>query len=632
MPQSGDIIGPYTLVRELGSGAFGVVWLAERRSSLVTTQFALKLPKKEDVELEVIRREADVWVKASGHSNVLPIIEAEVYGGHIVIASEYAPDGSLKTWLVRYDGKAPSSDSAVEMMSGILAGLHHLHARRIVHRDLKPDNILLLGETPRIADFGLARVLKSSASSRGVAGTLPYMAPEAFDGERSEQTDVWSAGVIFYQLLSGRLPFPQREMAALVGAITRYDPPPLPPSVPSALAEVVERALQKDPAKRYKSAAEMRQALRDRAKPPVTVAPTDEETRPAPTASTITTEALPPTEKAPSPATVLHLAPLGVNIPSETPASSLPLPPGYRYLGKLDGLTTDHLYREQDSHVALWFPAQPGVSSPFIIDKYAVTAQQFSYCLNDLADQGLVRTARQGAGGTLCCVDWRGRSLVLDALERWRLGPPAREPWLNAADPWGLTYQDNAWRPVPGCELLPAAMVTWWGARAYGLWCHRLPVESSDESGACLPSADQWRLAALFDPQTKSNRPFPWGERWERGLVNYAGYWADREVGGETDWQRWWAARPEVYGRTRPLPVFALPEGRSPVGCTQMVGNTWEWCADAPADDSGRRTIKGGACNSSQADCAPDSSKSWRAELGSAYIGFRCALSIPGGG
>src|SRR5262249_29492731 len=108
-----DRISPYTLLRELGRGTFGVVWLPPRRTSLVTTQVAVKLSVFSEPDLGAIAREARVWVQASGHPNILPVIEAEVYEGQVVIASEYAPDGSLAAWLKRQGGRAPNIASAV---------------------------------------------------------------------------------------------------------------------------------------------------------------------------------------------------------------------------------------------------------------------------------------------------------------------------------------------------------------------------------------------------------------------------------------------------------------------------------------------------------------------------------------
>jgi serine/threonine protein kinase len=156
---------------------------------------------------------------------------------------------------------------AAEITLGILSGLNYLHARQpaIIHRDLKPDNVLMQGETPRLTDFGISRALKTASylQTERIAGTLPYMAPEAFDGHFSPRTDVWAAGVILYQLLSGDLPFPQREMPSLIAAIVNDDPPPLPDVVPKQLQYVVQRALEKTPGRRYAAADEMRKNLRD---------------------------------------------------------------------------------------------------------------------------------------------------------------------------------------------------------------------------------------------------------------------------------------------------------------------------------------------------------------------------------
>ena len=138
-------IGPYTLIKLIGQGGFGEVWLGERRAKYVTTKVAVKLPLGEQIDVDAIRNEAVVWERASGHPNVLPIIEADEYDGQIVIVSEYAPDGSMAQLLQR-EGPLPLKRS-MDMTIGILSGLEFLHSKDIIHRDLKPANILLQGET-----------------------------------------------------------------------------------------------------------------------------------------------------------------------------------------------------------------------------------------------------------------------------------------------------------------------------------------------------------------------------------------------------------------------------------------------------------------------------------------------------
>lgn len=262
MFREGSQIGSYILIRKLGKGGFGEVWLAERKSKFVTTKVAVKLPLDEQVDHETIKQEAQLWEQASGHPNILPIIDADEYDGQIVIVSEYAPDGSLEDWLKTH-GKMPV-EKAVEMTIKILDGLEFLHSRNIIHRDLKPANILLQGETPRLADFGISRALRTTASSQSsnVSGTFAYMPPEGFDGKRSVQTDVWSVGVNLYQVLTGKLPFPNKEPSALIAAIMMREFEPLPADIPQNLQNVIAKALAKQPENRYAVASEMREDLR----------------------------------------------------------------------------------------------------------------------------------------------------------------------------------------------------------------------------------------------------------------------------------------------------------------------------------------------------------------------------------
>ena len=259
MFQQGQQIGSYRLLRKLGRGGFGEVWLAEKRSQFVTKKVAVKLPLDEQINFEAIRQEAELWEQASGHANVLPIIDADVVDNQVIIVSEYADGGSLHDKL-KLEGKLPVKQ-AVEMTIGILNGLEFLHNKRIIHRDIKPQNILLQGDTPRLADFGISRAMQTTAISSKLVGTDAYMSPEAFDGKRSVQTDTWSVGVVLYQLLAGSLPFPQEHPSERIFAILTKEFPPLPNEVPPSLQRIVAKALAKQPEYRYQNSHEMREEL-----------------------------------------------------------------------------------------------------------------------------------------------------------------------------------------------------------------------------------------------------------------------------------------------------------------------------------------------------------------------------------
>jgi serine/threonine-protein kinase len=256
-------LGPYTLVKPLGRGSFGDVWLAEKAGKVVRTRLAIKLPNRVSSDFTSAQREAQLWVRAGNHPNILPMFDAEVYDGQVVIVSEYAPEGSLQSWLQKNGGKAPSLELAGEIMLGLLAGLEHLHVRGILHRDLKPTNILMKSGTPCLADFGISRLIKAEVRTFRCAGTPAYMAPEAFAGERSTQTDLWSAGVIMFQLIFGWLPFEGRDRASLLRSIMCNEVGFPAVGIPKSITELVAWALQKEPANRPVSATEMRSSLRD---------------------------------------------------------------------------------------------------------------------------------------------------------------------------------------------------------------------------------------------------------------------------------------------------------------------------------------------------------------------------------
>src|SRR5262249_6192495 len=218
------------------------------------------MPPKSEIDLNALLQEAASWMLVPDHDNVVDFLAARVINGQIILVSEYAPDGSLEDWLRRSGGRASSVEAAVEKTLRLLGGVGHLHKRNVIHRNVNPGNVMVQGATPRLADFGVSGILKSYSNGTVAASAAPYLAPEAFNRAHNQQTDLWSVGVMLYQMLSGRLPFAGADPNDVHRAVCNEEPEALS-AAPGWLQDVVAKALSKDPERRYQTTAEMRAAL-----------------------------------------------------------------------------------------------------------------------------------------------------------------------------------------------------------------------------------------------------------------------------------------------------------------------------------------------------------------------------------
>ncbi len=261
------VAGRYRLIEEIGRGGAGVVWRANdvklnEDIALKILQLAAVSGEDEGRELERFKREIKT-ARQITHPGVVRIHDLGESGGDVFLTMEILDGGTLASRLKR----GISVAEAVSISIAICEGLQAAHAIGVVHRDVKPDNVLFDDAgRPKLADFGLARIVQASTRTVGFSGTPFYMSPEHADGsEVTPQSDVYSMGVVLYEMLGGRLPFIADSMLRLVTMHCKESPSPLrsvAPHVPVALERIVHRCLEKNPGARYSDAGELAADLR----------------------------------------------------------------------------------------------------------------------------------------------------------------------------------------------------------------------------------------------------------------------------------------------------------------------------------------------------------------------------------
>lgn len=262
--------GQFRVEREIGRGGMGIVYLARdvKLDRLVALKVLPPLLATQPVTRERFLREARTAARLA-HPNVVPIYRADEAGGTAFFAMAFVDGESLADRLRSRGPFAPAE--AVRVLRDVAWALAYAHASNVVHRDVKPENILIERQGGRVlvTDFGIAhRTAAGDArltQDGTMLGTLHYMSPEQVQGLPLDgRSDLYALGVVGFQLLSGRLPFDTLEgPAVLLAHATRPAPRlhELAPSVPVALAAVIDRSLAKDPAARYATGEELADAL-----------------------------------------------------------------------------------------------------------------------------------------------------------------------------------------------------------------------------------------------------------------------------------------------------------------------------------------------------------------------------------
>ncbi len=253
----------YQILDTIGKGGMAIVYRAiDNRTGHSVAIKVLRPEFSQDEEfLSRFQREAEAASKVS-HHNIVNLLDVGMDGESRYLVMEYVQGKTLKE-VIRSKGKLPYA-TAAQIGIRILSALQHTHRNGIIHRDIKPQNILVQSEGHiKVADFGIARMANSSTLTKGdsVMGSVHYFSPEQAAGENvAETSDIYSVGVVLYEMMTGHVPFDGDSPVAVAMQHLHNKPKPIAeisPEVPAAIAHVVAVAMEKEPRNRYQTALEM---------------------------------------------------------------------------------------------------------------------------------------------------------------------------------------------------------------------------------------------------------------------------------------------------------------------------------------------------------------------------------------
>ncbi len=623
----GTTIGSYEIISRFGEGGMGELYLGRHtrlaREVIIKTIRTEEFSPRQIAHLRV-RLEREAFIQSQlDNPHIVRVYDFIATGDTTCMVMEYVPGRDLRKMIQQETGPIPAA-RAIKLFKQVLVAIDYAHNfvysdqagekhRGIIHRDLKPANILVTpDDLVKVTDFGIVKVrgIKGGTQIGFNPGTPEYMSPEQARGrELDQRSDIYSLGVVFYEMLTGRVPFEDDGNATSDYEVRRGHielPVPRPSEiyhgVPVELEKIVLKALEKDPEERFQTAREFLQAIEEyertgsaalrsaTAGQRRTVVQPGRQPRPAAPAAasavgTVSTASgsatnvaaasgstvnarpevgyastsaisdLPPTRSrlplvAGIAAVVLLAGSLGIYLilkPGEA-TTNLPASTGPGASASVAGMIYipgGEFMMGRDDGTEYERPAHKVTVEAFYIDKTEVTNEQYAEC-----------------------------------VRQRRCSPPSY--WVNG------TYRE-------GEANLPVVNVSWYDAKAYAEW-----------AGKRLPTEEEWEFAA----RGRENLIYPYGNEWKPKFSNAAedGYLKARAVG-------------------------SYPDGASPFGVLDMAGNVAEWTAteykpypgSSAKPNDGNIIVRGGAFNNPAEQQKATDRYFYRPQTTRDFIGFRCA-------